>query len=496
MLILRSVIGRFLHSSHWPTILHTDTAAIFGVSKRITLISWLNIFAMVLIGIAAIVTPLGLYEDLVPIGAIGEPFRYIRDDSPMGSGTPPRSNTSGTWSRICWSLYPVTCPGSKNNFTRVGNETYGTVYGDGYDPGVPTTVVDGFQSGLSKMNKSVSGPFDIQWRYYTLSARDDRRNITINNGSSYTIGTFRQVSSFLLSNATVPVEGLVVDMKNGGIGFRNHTAPRWQPYGSTWTEDLLFVVPETQCVNTNLTLDFRIARTALEESWAFGGIGGIAEFNLTDHGGFSNLNRTYPYWDLNDTQNDPGLQFRAYKAAWINNAYSMVFMNITRFRNESDPNSRAFPYLKSSVGQQFPLMRRNDSSARTSFRVSPGELQIISSFGDYLTGTDRGGRNTSAGPAGPLYSNPFNINYTSWSDAGELAASMPPFIKLSLLTRGQSCYVKGPGEVTLPTSPILLRRAACFTGRRGGKMEVNHFYLTLALLGPSLCIRVFPSPRQ
>ncbi len=40
----------------------------------------------------------------------------------------------------------------------------------------------------------------------------------------------------------------------------------FQQYDSTWTEDLLFIQPITQCVDTNLTLDFAPQTSAPENS--------------------------------------------------------------------------------------------------------------------------------------------------------------------------------------------------------------------------------------
>jgi len=56
----------------------------------------------------------------------------------------------------------------------------------------------------------------------------------------------------------IPVDGLIVDLKDGGLGFRNHTIPLGSGQGARWDEDILFVVPETTCVDTNLTLAFNI----------------------------------------------------------------------------------------------------------------------------------------------------------------------------------------------------------------------------------------------
>lgn len=83
----RSVVGRTLHSSHWPSILRTDSAGIQSVRGSVKLISLFQIFMVVLITIASIVTPLGLYETVVPVNGLKpETFSYAQDNTSMGIG--------------------------------------------------------------------------------------------------------------------------------------------------------------------------------------------------------------------------------------------------------------------------------------------------------------------------------------------------------------------------------------------------------------------------
>jgi hypothetical protein len=276
------------------------------------------------------------------------------------------------------------------------------------------------------MNKSVSSIFDIQWRSYTWSQINDNPGALVtDNGTAYPVGSFQMISSLLFNDAIPLAEGLIVDMKNGGIGFRNHSAPPSQPYGSTWSEDILFIEPETQCVDTNLTLDFSIPKTTSES------FSTISNLVLTDRGGFANIDKHYPTWDRSNTQNNPELLRRAYKAAWINNVWSMIFMNVTNPANRSDSNSHAFQYLNSFVGKTFPL-QYNDS-AITPLNIQPNALQVSTLYGYYLNGADVGvpgsnsslfnlsmlGQNSSIPPKPPLYPNPFNITIANFSDAGK-----------------------------------------------------------------------------
>ncbi|KAK4099199.1 hypothetical protein N658DRAFT_508848 [Parathielavia hyrcaniae] len=94
---------------------------------------------------------------------------------------------------------------------------------------------------------------------------------------------YRQIGMFVLNPTLQVVDGLVVDAKNGGVGFRNHTvAVLVHEYGSSWTEDLLFVDPETQCVDLNFTFDYHLSQIDTSRLPP-------RDVLLTDHGGFSAL---------------------------------------------------------------------------------------------------------------------------------------------------------------------------------------------------------------
>lgn len=120
-----------------------------------------------LIAIAAVVTPLGLYEAIVEEDDWTEnvPFHYIRYPTEFGSGTPPRADLP--WSRICGVADPVECPNSFSNITTWSNETGDYFKVHNYDSHVPQYVIDAFQSSLENMEDSVSSIFDIQSRSYS-----------------------------------------------------------------------------------------------------------------------------------------------------------------------------------------------------------------------------------------------------------------------------------------------------------------------------------------
>lgn len=340
-----------------------------------------------LTAVAAVVTPLGLYQTIVEEDEWTEnvPFHYIED--PSGFGLETVRLVDLPWSRICGSLWPVECPNSFSNITTFSNKTgdYHEVHN--YDSHVPQYVIDVYQSGLRNMQDSVSSIFDIQSRTHRWRTVRNRSSVTApDNGQPCPVDSFRMISSNIMANEYLAVEGLVVDMKNGGIGFRNHSAPPTTPYGSTWSEDLLFIEPETVCVDRNLTLDSSIPKYTSEERAS----GTIAHLALTDRGGFANLNLSYLNNSIAKSQRQPNLWDRAYRGAWLNNVLSMAFLNVTNLRNDSDPNSKEFSYLNSHVGKRFPLMSDEPGSAPL-LSIGVDELWIRHAYGEYLDGVHLSG---------------------------------------------------------------------------------------------------------
>lgn len=382
---------------------------------------------LVLIAVAAIVTPLGLYEGIVgQAKSASQTFHYIEDPSTFGFGTPPRTTASGTWSRICGYASPYVCPNSPNKLSEFKNATGTFIETEWYDSKIPQELIDALESGLAHLEPSVSSAFDVQYRSYVQSELDtDGRGIPIDNGTvPYTKGAYQSLSTQVMSDSYLAVEGLIVDMKNGGIGFRKHSAPPLHAYGSSWSEDLLFTSPETVCVDTNLTLDFRIPATTDELKVVGFGMQAF-RLNLTDRGGFVDLNHTYPKWERGDTQQNPELWLRAYKAAWINNALSMAFMNVTNIYNDTT-SLRAFSYLNSTMNKTFPLHYPNGKTANSLMNIRPSSLQVATSFGGFLNNADTARPNVStignqttnySFPAElPIYANPFNISISLGSN--------------------------------------------------------------------------------
>lgn len=391
-----SVVGRSLQNTLWPDLLRADTARLRGARMMIILTyMWIPITA-VLVAIAGVVTPLGLYEVMEPSGSISAAFDYINDSSAFGLATPPRLNDS--FARKCstghglFLMGPAPCPYSGNVVVFTRNSTTITYdFPGGYSTAVAPIVKEIYSSGTRNKSGTVSNYFDIQWRQYTKSFDKYTENET-----EYTVGSYRFIDTRILKNEIQPVEGLLVDAVHGGLGFRNHSLPDTLGSGAAWKEDLLFIEPETRCVSTNLTLDWEINMNS-----SAAGNGSFSGFWLTDQGGFVDINRTYPYYNRTSPQETPDLEGRAYKAAWLHNAWTMMYMNITN-PNNSTYGNKSFSYMNSEKGKRFELPRGST--------LTLDGLGLGYKFDTYL------GLSSSFGLNGGSYPNPFKVKSDDFED--------------------------------------------------------------------------------
>ncbi|KAJ6524516.1 hypothetical protein B0H19DRAFT_1276476 [Mycena capillaripes] len=292
-----NVIGRKLHTSLWPTLLRTESLR--GAGFRVAFFSYLSIVTTILVAVAGVVMPLGLSTGAdLHAPPKTAPAAFVEDESPLGLATSPRMNY--VYGRVCGGLGPVPCPGNAVNTTVI-----------------PTDIV-------SRFNATPYGPFGMQFRrYYNGTA-----------GYNYTmsIPQFATTESLILRNGIFAVGGLIVDLDNPGIGLWNHTLPSGTSRGASWYEDVLWLEPVSECVDTSLTIDY----TLLDDSVTTNQVG---KYNLVDHGGFYNLTKEYP--TLNRDGQNIDLQQHAYKGAVLSNFYTMFNLgNLTR--NESYAG-RAFP---------------------------------------------------------------------------------------------------------------------------------------------------------
>lgn len=158
--------------------MHSDTAATKHVALCVTIATYFGIFAAALVAIAAVITPLGLYDEIATGNRDTVAFTYVQDTSPLGYGTPPRTELG--FSRICQGQFPVLCPGT--NFTLVaGARPYTQMYApDGYNTSIPRDYQNIWGSGLSSRSTTISSIFDIQYRS-PVTLQQDASGKVINN---------------------------------------------------------------------------------------------------------------------------------------------------------------------------------------------------------------------------------------------------------------------------------------------------------------------------
>ena len=227
-------------------------------------------------------TPLGLYEEVTSDGSSMLPFIYAEDSGPFGYAKVPRSDRG--FNRRCGGgNLPYPCPGVNDAYDRIDdpNGTITVSMDDGWDGRIPQDRFDYLQSGLNRDSDTISSLWDIEWRNYRYDQETYEDTLLYMNGSKYVIGSYRPFDSMLLNGGFHIIDGLIVDSDTGAIGFRNHSVPVVPNNGSVgWTEDLLFVEPESVCIPNNLTLQFTIGDLANHN---------FSDVQLIDNGGFANL---------------------------------------------------------------------------------------------------------------------------------------------------------------------------------------------------------------
>ncbi|KAL8713256.1 MAG: hypothetical protein Q9225_006816 [Loekoesia sp. 1 TL-2023] len=311
-----------------------DSATSQNVSRRVTLLTWLGTFSLIILGVTGVVTPLGLSDSIRPDGAVRTEFRYVKDQSAFGYGTPSRYPR---FARLCGDLVPVNCPGRSDGYKNPEVLSNGTIIVEAtvddsyFNTSIPENITEVFSSATD--GTTLSGPFDIQYRTWDINF--DKAQQVIDRGQSYASGSYRSLESLVLHNRVEALEGIIVDSMNGGIGYRNHTAPLDLPYGGEWSEEITWIEPVTECADTNLTFEIHTGGYA----------DNITDVYLVDNGGFVNHPREIDF-DIEPSQ-DLDLQERALKGALFSNALLMFHFNVT-YPNNTGPRN-------TSIGRRFQL---------------------------------------------------------------------------------------------------------------------------------------------
>lgn len=283
-----SVITRYIHSSLWPTLLRTDSAASTKSGYRISFISVLSLVSTIVITVASVITPLGLKEG-PSLQSTPKSINttYLPDTSPIGLATSPRTNFS--YSRICGAFGPVPCPGNRDDTN--------------------TSAIA--PSIMEKFSSTNHGTFNMQFRRYYQGTGGYNYSMALSDWSI--------LQSLVLRNDIFAISGLIVDMTlSPGIGLWNNTIPVLQR-GGAWSHEVLWLEPITSCVNTNLTLDYALTNNADPAQ--------VDYYNLTDRGGFVDLTTVYPTFSRDGQHIN--IRAHAYKAAVLTNFNAMRTLNVT-----------------------------------------------------------------------------------------------------------------------------------------------------------------------
>ncbi|KAH8923368.1 hypothetical protein BT69DRAFT_1319582, partial [Atractiella rhizophila] len=284
-----SNIARTLHSSYWPNILFTDSTATTGLSRRIHFFNAIVLISWILIAIAGVITPLGLAIGIKEGARRAVGTRYVKDDSSTGRAMAPRDDYHA--GRFCSG--GLHCPGQLNY--------YGLV---------PQNISTKFSAEYSTLALQFRNFFGGKFKQNDL------------NGTSISMGYLGQTESFVLRDDIFAIEGAVVDMRErrAGIGFLNHSLPAIDNEGASWTRDILWLEPITECTDTNITFEY-----TTEDFLSL-----PQNITLVDHGGFWNLTgQELEDKDIHDDQ-QLNLREKTRKTAINMNRLLMLSLNISQ----------------------------------------------------------------------------------------------------------------------------------------------------------------------
>ncbi|KAG2186749.1 hypothetical protein INT44_002975 [Umbelopsis vinacea] len=296
-----SVFSRLLQQSFWSTFLRTDT----GASKHVKAsINWTIHYAAlttIIITIAAIVTPLGLYGTTTTSSQIIS-LNTLNDTGPLSTVYTKREGYLE--SRICSNAMssPISCPGSSYYTTSNGTVTLNTTV-----PGNITEKFTSYNGGI--------GPMDIQFRMYETGMTSE-----VDGGNGYTKGIYKLDQSIITSTQLFASQNLIIDKsETPGVGILDVKIP-YVEAGGSWNQQILWLEPVTECVDLNITYDFVLqdASPTLQ----------LSDYTITDRGGFANYN-VNNYQPDQLTDRNVNLQAHAYQAANYALRTGLVSFNIS-----------------------------------------------------------------------------------------------------------------------------------------------------------------------
>ncbi|KAJ9607834.1 hypothetical protein H2200_007913 [Cladophialophora chaetospira] len=267
---------------------------------------------------------------------------------------------------------------------------------------IPAVTTELFTSGTR--NGTVANLLDIQFRAYNLA-----NDWYVDNNATRAVGRLEVLPSMILNPGYYLVNGLVVDAFRGGIGIRNHTIPKGVALGATWTEDILWIIPETQCTNTNLSLHFSVNDGAT----SMAGDNGY----LQDDGGFSDISPEVPQppWNVGDqwkkVASTPQLKRSADILAWWNNQFVAQALNLTSSEKGAFYTEEFVTYGQLSSPGVIKISSMDGMFMDSLYydKNSSAQMALANKFKDYGTGYYDDDRSVSGKPfmqCGYLYSIP------------------------------------------------------------------------------------------
>ncbi|CAO3690075.1 unnamed protein product [Umbelopsis ramanniana] len=298
-----SAFSKLLQQPFWSTFLSTDT----GNSKYVRAsINWTINYAtisIIIITIAGIITPLGLY-DTTSTSSQTMALNTLTDTGPLSTLYTDREGYQE--SRMCSNgITSLVCPGSSYYTTSNGTVTFNTT--------VPNNIMEKFTS----YNGGI-GPMDIQFRIYETGI-----NTGANGGNGYTQGVYRVDESIITSTKLFASQNLIIDKsETPGVGILNVTVPFFQS-GGNWNQQILWLEPVTECVDLNVTYDF-----TLQDASPSSPTLQLSNYAITDRGGFANYNANH-YQPNQPTDRNVNLQTHAYQAANYALRTGLVAFNIS-----------------------------------------------------------------------------------------------------------------------------------------------------------------------
>ncbi|KAI5840137.1 hypothetical protein DFP73DRAFT_483271, partial [Morchella snyderi] len=235
-----SLISTILHDSRLHTLFSSDSVPSRHISPRVLFFSYLGLLSLYLTTISSVITPLSLKERLVDRIDSSLPFEFAFNNDTFILETAERK--SYELMRVCGGFgVDDRCPGQKNPTDGVDKNSYIS--------GRPGPLGQDDISDVSYYGASVASVFDIEFRNYIMNQHPGM--------APYAIGQFRFLETLILTWGYKLIDGLVVEMRHGGVGFRKHALPLRgrNKHGAGCDETLLWMTPETVCEANIVSLE-------------------------------------------------------------------------------------------------------------------------------------------------------------------------------------------------------------------------------------------------